>query len=926
MPEPTTPDDRGDILPFSALESTLPNGLRVIVVNTGYPNLVSVQIPVQTGSRNEVEEGKSGFAHFFEHMMFRGTEKYPTERYHAITTRMGARQNAYTTDDYTNYHVTIAAEDLEQFLEMEADRFMRLKYSEEDFKTESRAILGEYNKSSADPIMKLIEVQRDSAYTTHTYKHTTMGFLRDIEAMPGQFDYSLEFFNRWYRPEYTTVIVAGDVDPRATLAMVERHWGEWEHGSYSVDIPAEPPTSGPITAHVPWTSATIPWLTIGFHGPAMSTTEPDYAALDTLLDLSFGPTSEIYKRLVEREQIVDQLMPYFPAHADPGLATVLGRLKDPKDAAYVREQILQTFAEAKAKPVDPQRLDDAKSHARYSFVRALDNSESIASTLAQFVRFERRYDTLNDLFRVYDALTPGQLQEAAQEYLTDARMVQTTLATEGVVLGVDTAPQLPAATETAAANALHVLEQKTESPLVRFKLLFETGSADDPVGKEGLAELAASMFSEAGSKSRRIDEITDLLFPLAGSLDAQVDRDMTTFTGTIHRDNFSRFLSIAGEQLIAPGLREDDFERLKAMQRNELVQDLRASNDEELGKERLQATIFADSPYGHASVGSVAGIDAITLEDVREFQAARYSQANVRIGIAGGYSDADLVALQTVVGALPVGTAAERPPVVAKATSGLSVEIVEKDTRATAISLGHAIPVTRSHPDWVALWLARAWLGEHRASSGRLFNRIREVRGMNYGNYAYIEAFPGGMYGFFPAANLGRRAQIFEIWLRPMVPEQAVFGLKVALHELRSLIANGLTVDAFEETREYLSKNVFVTTKTQDQQLGYALDSEWYGIPEFTTYVRDGLAALTVERVNEVIREYLSGENLFVTCITGDAAALKSALLATEPTVITYDSPPPADVLAEDAVIGKLDLGLSDERIRVTPVDEVFAN
>src|SRR5690606_14819635 len=107
------------------------------------------------------------------------------------------------------------------------------------------AILGEYNKSSADPIMKLIEVQRENAYTTHTYKHTTMGFLRDIEAMPGQFDYSLEFFDRWYRPEYTTVIVAGDVDPDAALSMVERHWGEWERGSYSVGIPAEPQPQGP---------------------------------------------------------------------------------------------------------------------------------------------------------------------------------------------------------------------------------------------------------------------------------------------------------------------------------------------------------------------------------------------------------------------------------------------------------------------------------------------------------------------------------------------------------------------------------------------------------------------------------------------------------------------------------------------------------
>ena len=152
------------VLPFRALETTLPNGLRVIALNTGFPNLVSLQIPVQTGSRNEVEPGKTGFAHFFEHMMFRGTQRFAADAYNAIITRAGARQNAYTTDDYTNYHITFAKEDLEQVLELEADRFMNLEYSEPDFRTEARAILGEYNKSAAEPLNKLIEVQRDHAY------------------------------------------------------------------------------------------------------------------------------------------------------------------------------------------------------------------------------------------------------------------------------------------------------------------------------------------------------------------------------------------------------------------------------------------------------------------------------------------------------------------------------------------------------------------------------------------------------------------------------------------------------------------------------------------------------------------------------------------------------------------------------------------
>src|SRR5450759_2589569 len=216
------------LLPFKAVEKTLPNGLKVIVVPTGFPNLVSVQIPVQTGSRNEVEPGKSGFAHFFEHMMFRGTKAYPPEKYQDIVTRSGARQNAYTTDDYTNYHTTFPKEDLETILKIEADRFQNLSYPESAFKTEARAVLGEYNKNSANPISKLFEVQRENAFNVHTYKHTTMGFIKDIENMPNQFEYSKTFFSRWYRHEYEKVIVAGDVKPDAVFGLVAKYWGEWK--------------------------------------------------------------------------------------------------------------------------------------------------------------------------------------------------------------------------------------------------------------------------------------------------------------------------------------------------------------------------------------------------------------------------------------------------------------------------------------------------------------------------------------------------------------------------------------------------------------------------------------------------------------------------------------------------------------------------
>jgi zinc protease len=298
-----------DVFPFPVHERTLANGLKVIVVPTGFPNLVSVQIPIMAGSRNEVEPGRSGFAHFFEHMMFRGTPANPPERYQAVMTRAGARDNAYTTDDYTNYHTTFAKEDLETILALDADRFQHLAYGEAAFKTESRAVLGEYNKNSANPIRKLLEVQRDHAFTTHTYKHTTMGFLKDIEDMPNQYEYSKTFFDRWYRPEYATLLVAGDVQPEEVFALAEKYWGSWRHGTYEVEIPAEPAPKGPVYAHVPWNAPGLPLVTVAFHGPAFSETEKDYAALDMLMGLSFGHTSELYQRLVVQEQTVDDLFP-----------------------------------------------------------------------------------------------------------------------------------------------------------------------------------------------------------------------------------------------------------------------------------------------------------------------------------------------------------------------------------------------------------------------------------------------------------------------------------------------------------------------------------------------------------------------------------------------------------------------------------------
>jgi zinc protease len=407
------------IFPYAYSQEDLPNGLRLIVVPTEFPNLVATYIVVQTGSRNEVEPGHTGFAHLFEHLMFKGTKAYPQQKYTETLRRIGAASNAFTTDDFTCYHTVFSKEDLPTVLGMEADRFQNLKYTEPEFKTETLAVLGEYNKNSSNPGSKLREVLANTAFDRHTYKHTTMGFLKDIQDMPNQYDYSLKFFDRYYRPEYTTIIVVGDVKPKPVRELVEKSWGGWKRGSYKPEIPAEPPQDGPRTAKVDWQGATLPMVTIAFKAPAYNDKEKDSAALDALSFLAFSRASDLYQKLVVDEQKVVSIGSNSPSNVDPSLFTVTARVKKEADLDYVRDQILATVKSFQEKPVDAARLDAVRKHLRYELALGLDSSDAIAGTLAYFVALQRTPETLNRLYDQYAALTPEDVQKAASKYLVE---------------------------------------------------------------------------------------------------------------------------------------------------------------------------------------------------------------------------------------------------------------------------------------------------------------------------------------------------------------------------------------------------------------------------------------------------------------------------------------------------------------------------
>lgn len=465
------------------------------------------------------------------------------------------------------------------------------------------------------------------------------------------------------------------------------------------------------------------------------------------------------------------------------------------------------------------------------------------------------------------------------------------------------------------------------SPLVSFRILFMTGSANDPKGKEGLASLAAAIIAEGGTRTKTAAQITDAMYPMATSFSWQVDKEMTVFSGTTHADNLEKYYSLIREMLLDPGFRDDDFQRLKEDAINYLKTSLRGGNDEELGKEVLYTTIYpASHPYGHQNMGSVSALEGLTIKDVRDFYQANYTKMNLVIGLAGGYPaefpkrvEADFAKLPT--GAIDQLSAKLTQPA---QTPGTKIEIVERETRSTALSLGFPIDVTRAQKDWPALAVVASYFGQHRSSNSFLYQRLREARGLNYGDYAYIEYFPRGMFQFQPDANLGRKLQIFQIWIRPVEPQNGHFVLRAALYEYDKLVREGMSQEAFESTREFLSKYVNVLTATQDDQLGYALDSRYYGIRDFPAYMREQLAKLTLADVNRAIKTYLKSDAMRIAIVTKDAAGLRDAILNNKPSPITYNAPKPADITNEDKLIENYKIVVKPADVTIVAADKVF--
>jgi zinc protease len=423
----------------------LDNGLTVVLVPFPSPGIVAYFTLVEAGARDEVEAGRSGYAHLFEHLMFRGTDTVSAEEYGRRIQAMGADDNASTSSDMTVYTTTAPSDALPDLVKLNADRFAHLHVAEPKYKDETGAVLGERNKGFADPHAQMDEALRALTFKTHTYGHTTIGFKHDVEDMPSQYEYSRQFFKRFYTPDDCVVFVVGDFDGGKALAEIKEAYGPWRGKRARTDVHPELEQKKPRATSVNWKTPTDPLLDIAYRIPAMKTSLADTAALATLVAASFGEPSELYQRLIVKDQKLLELeaSPRGAETKDPGVLEIEAKLGGKASFDEIIGDVQSTIDSAARGELPAERVAAASRHLLNQGILGAQTAPSLASRLASLTGRTGDVQAYGKYMAALAQVKPEDVARVAK-MLTPAHRDVVTLTTGQEPDAKDAAPKKPA--------------------------------------------------------------------------------------------------------------------------------------------------------------------------------------------------------------------------------------------------------------------------------------------------------------------------------------------------------------------------------------------------------------------------------------------------------------------------------------------------
>ena len=759
------------VKPIAFTQRTLANGLRVFAIrDTGTAN-VSVQVWYDVGSKDDPRD-RSGFAHMFEHLMFKATRNLVPEQMDRLTEDVGGYNNASTNDDYTNYYEVVPANHLQRILFAEADRMASLVVEPTSYASERDVVKEELRQSTlARPYGKLLSLYYPAiSYSAHPYARATIGSIENLDA--ATIDDVRAFHATYYRPDNAILVVSGNFDAAQLDKWVDQYFAPIKRPNRPIPrVTVKEPARTQATHYTVYEPNTpLPAVLVSWKLPPDN--DPDYPALLVLKSvLAEGDSSRLYQSLVYRDQLAQSADVFLDTKKGTGQFVAYSILAGGKDAKTGEAALRREVARMRDTPVSAAELAEAKNQILTSGIRSRETAEGKASTLAASVIVDGDPTTSDRQLAAVATVTAADVQRVAARYLRDeqsaaiaylpiearpangkgdtitvastvqvapltppADIALVTPAPAGQRLlppapGAPIAPSLPEPIVTRLANGLTLVTvEKHDQPLVTASLVSKAGGGNDPAGRAGLASLAADVLTK-GTKTRSASEIAAAVEALGGSLDSDAAWDGSGLDLTVKSDQIRPALTLLADVVQNPVFAADEVERARA-QAIDGVQ-VAFKNPAALSGLVAGRAVFGDGPYGHPLSGTPASLKAITPAELKTAYARTWSPAATTLLLVGDITPASAKALAEANFGKWQGAAAPVAPPQPAALPAPRVIVVDLPDAGQAGVVVARAALARRDPAFYPASVANGVLGG--GFSSRLNQEIRIRRGLAYG-------------------------------------------------------------------------------------------------------------------------------------------------------------------------------------------------
>ena len=895
-----------EVPPLGFQRRVLANGLQVYTSRDASTSNVTVQVWYRVGSKDD-PAGRSGFAHLFEHLMFKSTKNLPTETFDRLTEDVGGFNNASTYDDFTNYYEVVPANHLERLIFAEADRMGSLVVDADVFASERDVVKEEYRQSYlANPYNRFFGLfAPQTIYESHPYRRPGIGSIEELNA--ATIDDVRRFHATYYRPDNAVLIVAGNFDDAQLNGWIDRYFGGLTNPATALPannvVEAEPTGPREATfygANVPLPAVMLAWRTVPYG-------HPDRAAL-TVLDgiLSTGESSRLYQSLVYDQQIAAQATssPDFAQQA--GNLTAYAIMADGESPEAGIAALRTEVARFRDEPVTEAELAESKNELIANVLRNREGVDDRANALGFALMWDGDPAAADREVAAIQAVTAADVQRVAQRYLSEQRMITmrylpadeahppseqnkdvdapvhvaslapsgtpTVLLPEGQraaipAPGPEVSPATPAVADFRLANGLRVLVAPTQGvPLISARLSFDAGTRNDG-SKPGVATMTAGLLTQ-GTATRTAPQIAAEIEGLGATVGAGAGVDFTSVFANAPANVFPQTLALMADVVRNPSFATEELERQQAQTLDSLRVAL--SQPGQIASQSVGRVIYGAAPYGAPGGGTVSSIPTITREDVVAFHRSFFSPTDAVLTFSGDITEAQARTLaeqafgdwrsETVV-----RTERNNPAGVELAPR---IIVIDQPGAGQAAVVAAVRGVSRTDADYFPLSLGNTLLGG--GYSSRLNQEVRIKRGLSYG----------------AGSSLGVRANDGVFTASAQTRNDAVPAVaELILSEIGRMGTERVSEAELAPRRAVMIGGFGRSLETVDGLGGFVANLALYDLPmsELAAYA-GRVRAVTPAEIEAAFARHLPGAEASLV-IVGDAAQFIEALRAKYPNV-----------------------------------------